>query len=453
MNRNIIPPGVWNLGDLQAGDELELTYIADISTDQHAGKYADLAWASGKAAYDESNLVLALGLDSTYVNGNFVGTQVPVNKNTQESVSAGVEKTETVTGQVLGATTELPGTGAATIWLIISSLLGIAGFSLLKISKKTMLTILLTLLSFGLLISPIKAVDNIVVRVEEPKSPSNIKNIDLKFVALDASGASITAKCFKKGPTDAVFSQFGSDIILTDGGNSSSCVLSSVINDNGSYQFYVTANSAVSNTVNLDYKNSTPGTPTDYRKEQINSCDYKIHFKSADDGDKTVKVELYRSTSTDFSANNETLVHSVNVGSNQEKDIYISVPDCTKSYYYVLRAFDNAGNGSGLIGDSVVKTIIETNTTTTTTTGSVSGAIPLIGEDNIPTETELDQEATSGENQEGTVLGAQETTNPKSLPTQFQSFINRHKFTSALIALLVLVIIGYVVKRIGKKKR
>jgi len=437
-------PGVWNLGDLKAGDELELTYIADISTDQQAGKYADIAWASGKYAYDLGKTVLALAANET----NFVSTQVPVNKNSQNSVSAEVEKTNHISGQVLGASTELPGTGASTIWLVISGLMGIIGLSLLKFNKKIMLTILLTLLSFGFLVNPINAQSsNLSIILEEPKTPSNIKDIELKFVALDIQGRNITVQCFKKGPTDSSLTQFGSDIALSAGGNSSHCSLNSAINDNGSYQFQVKAiadtESVYSQIVNLDYKTSTPGTPIDYRKEQINSCDFKIHFKTADDSGKTVKVEIYRSTDSNFSANNESLVHSISIGSNQEKDINSSVSDCSKTYFYALRAFDNAGNGSGLIGDSVYKNVVDNTITNTTPT---TGAIPVTGS-NVSSETsgEISPDPSSTE-ETGQVLGTEKTVK--------QSFFARHKITSGIIILSVLAIILYVLKKnIGKKSK
>ena len=438
-------PGVWHLGDLQKDEELTLTYIADISTDQQAGKYADIAWASGKYAYDSSKTVLALAANET----NFANTQVSVNKNSQNSVSAEVEKTNHISGQVLGASTELPGTGASTIWLVISGLMGIIGLSLLKFNKKFMLTILLTLLSFGFLVNPVNAQSsNLSIILEEPKTPSNIKDIELKFVALDIQGRSITVQCLKKGPNDSGFNQFGSNIALSAGGNSSHCSLNSAINDNGSYQFQVKAiadtESVYSQIVNLDYKTSTPGTPTDYRKEQINSCDFKIHFKTADDSGKTVKVEIYRSTDSNFSANNESLVHSISIGSNQEKDINSSVSDCSKKYYYALRAFDDAGNGSGLIGDSVYKDVIDNTITNATPT---TGAIPVTGS-NISSPETNGEEISSVPNsteETGQVLGVENTK---------QSFFVRHKIISGIIILSVLAIILYVLKKnIGKKSK
>ena len=58
-----------------------------------------------------------------------------------------------------------------------------------------MLTILLTLLSFGLIISPVRAESsNLSVRLEEPKTPSRIKEIEIKYVALDIQGRGVYCK-------------------------------------------------------------------------------------------------------------------------------------------------------------------------------------------------------------------------------------------------------------------
>jgi hypothetical protein len=81
------------------------------------------------------------------------------------------------------------------------------------------------------------------IKLEVPKSPTNITNLKLTFVTLDYSAnGNITAKCYKKQPNDAGFSQFGGDIAISAGGNTANC--STDLNDDGTYQFYVTAANA-----------------------------------------------------------------------------------------------------------------------------------------------------------------------------------------------------------------
>ena len=449
-------PGVWDLtslGELTPTDKIKLVYTADISTDQQAGKYADLAYASAVYGYDSNQSLLATANPEGYVDTNFVGTDVIVNRNSQNSVSAEVEQVNHVTGEVLGASTELPSTGAATLWLILSSIFGAFGLILIKndkisktMAKKVLSIFIMPIFTFLALakIFTVQAAE-LSVRVEVPKTPTNTKDLQLKFVALDLSGSNnpIVAKCFKKSSSDSDFVQFGSDITLSAGGNASHCDLSSAITDAGSYQFKVSANSLFSNTVNLDYKNSTPDTPTDYRKEQTNNCDFKIHFKTGNDNGKTVKVELYRSTDSNFSANNESLVHSLNIGSNQEADILNSVPDCSKVYYFALRAFDDAGNGSGLTGDKVYTTVTDGTTTITSTTTN-SGAIPVNG-NNISPENQ--------ENQSGELSDGQTTGQILGSETKSGNIITRHKFVFIVIGLVLLAIIIYAFKKVWKKNK
>lgn len=213
------------------------------------------------------------------------------------------------------------------------------------------------------------------IRLEQPKSPTNQNTFDINFVTLDTAGNPITVKCFKKGPSDGGFVQFGADISLAAGGNSGNCpVTGSTVVGDGSYQFKAQANGTDSNTATVAYNTSGPDTPTNYSKEQVSSCIWRIKFKTANDGGKTVKVEVYRSSATSFNADGGTRVATVSIGSNTDGSADISSPDCSKTYYFAIRAFDSAGNGSGVVGDSV------TNVTTTAPTASPTaggGAIPV----------------------------------------------------------------------------
>ncbi|HSW47707.1 MAG TPA: hypothetical protein VLG67_01380 [Candidatus Saccharimonadales bacterium] len=218
------------------------------------------------------------------------------------------------------------------------------------------------------------------IKLEQPKSPIGVDNFPINFVSLTTNGDSITVRCYKKSPTDGDFSQFGSDIVLSPGGNTDNCsVTSSVINQKGTYSFYATAsdgeNAVQSETVTVDFSDSVPDAPSNYSKDHPNSCQYVIKFKTANDSGKTVKVELYRSDNTTFNADSGTRVDSVSIGSNQDGQFTNNVPDCNKTFYYAIRAFNSAGNGSGLVGDSNI-TVTTTNSTTATTS-QTGGAIAV----------------------------------------------------------------------------
>lgn len=224
------------------------------------------------------------------------------------------------------------------------------------------------------------AAKQVSVRLSQPKSPTNQTSFNINFVALDLLGRTVTVKCFQQGPSDGAMSQFGSTQSLSSGGNSGSCsVDGSVMNDGaGSYTFKVEATAGDGTGDNFDddsttitFDNSGPGDVKDYNKEK-NACEYKIHFKTADDSGATVKVELYRSDAVPFNADSGSLIQSMTIGSNEAKDTTDSPSDCSKSYYYAVRAFDSAGNGSALVGDNVNQiTVINP------TPGQAQGAIPV----------------------------------------------------------------------------
>ena len=273
-----------------------------------------------------------------------------------------------------------------------------------KILSKLLLSAVFVLLFIA------KADAAVSVRLDQPKSPTNQNNFKMTFVTLDTESDPITVKCFKKGPSEAGFSQFGGDVAVAAGGNAGSCgSVSSFVSTEGTYQFYTEAtggsDTATSNTVSVEYKTTGPEVPTNFSKEKISSCVYRIKFKAADDGGKTVQVKLYR---TDSVSNEASQADSISIGSNIEGQFENTIPDCGKEYFYAVRAFDSAGNSSGLVGDEIA--IVTTSTTTTAvqaagTTGTTGGAVPVgagqgqvLGEE---TKKEVLGEATpSGESQE-----------------------------------------------------
>lgn len=271
--------------------------------------------------------------------------------------------------------------------------------------------ILITLAACGLFIAkPINAASpNLSINIEQPKTPTNLSNLKLTIVALDRLGREVTVKCFQKAPSSSDFNQFAGDKNLGAGGNTTQCEAS--LNNQGTYQFYATAfagaDSQTSSTVSVEYKTGGPETPTDYSKEKIGSCQYKIKFKSANDGGKTVKVEIYRSENTSFSTDNGTRVGSVNIGSNTEAIFLNDIPDCNKTYYYAIRAFDSVGNGSGTNGDRVTITETINPPITPTPANSSGGAIPVgnSGNNVLGNENTESPTPTSTSTENGTALG------------------------------------------------
>src|SRR5436190_17334557 len=80
------------------------------------------------------------------------------------------------------------------------------------------------------------------IRLSQPKSPTNQNNFKITFVTLDTQNNALTVECFKKGPSDGAFSQFGGDIAVAAGGNTGTCdVDGSIVSAAGTYSFYATA--------------------------------------------------------------------------------------------------------------------------------------------------------------------------------------------------------------------
>lgn len=306
---------------------------------------------------------------------------------------------------------------------------------------------------FGLMVGKVAAADSLSVQIEQPKSPTNQNSFDITFVAMDIQGRAITAKCFKKSPSDAGFSQFGSDISLTAGGNSGSCsVTSSVLSGDGTYNFYVStaagSDSVDSSTVSVTYNGSGPSTPVSYSKEQ-SSCNYTIKFKTADDG-KTSKVKIYRSDQKSFTADSGTEVGTVNIGPNLEGSFTNVAPDCSKTYYFAIRAFDDAGNGSGVIGDSFTTKV--TTTVAASPTASGVSAIPV-------TQSQVTGGSVLGETSETTgeeILGeatpaAQAEVSPspevQATPETGKGWLS---LRNVIIALLAVSVLFYIYRRYKK---
>lgn len=290
---------------------------------------------------------------------------------------------------------------------------------------------------------------DLVIRLEEPKTPTNLNDFEISFVALDILNQEISVQCLKKSSSDADFSVFDSTT-LTAGGNSDSChITSSVFNNNDTYQLKViatTATDTASDLATIQYNTVGPDTPSEYQKEKVSSCQYKISFKTGNDSGRTVKVEVYRSENTTFTADSGTRVETITIGSNEFKSINNDIPDCNKTYYYAVRAFDSAGNGSGLIGDSEITVIGGTTTTTTVSTASPTSAIPVTE----PTGIVLgEEEGQTGESAESSPESTEMVT---PTPEVLGERTNRLLLNLGLIVLGIMLIYA-VVKTLKKKKQ
>jgi hypothetical protein len=433
---------------------ITLTYQAKVGSDLSAGLYNDLAWAQGSSR--GFGTVLALGRDSEFIDSDltFVGTDVEVNKDTQQTGAVAIEKE----GEVLGASIELPSTGADTLWLILALSALITGLLFIFGGKfmKRLVAIALVTLSLGSgIASPVRAetpVDNLSVRLEQPASPTRSNDWKLSFSVLDRESRTPVVTCYIKKPGSSSYVSFGGThtSVKAMGDNGSCQVTGSVISDQGIYEFYVTAvagsYSEDSTHVSVSYDTSGPGEPNYYSKEHPSSCKYIIKFHTADDGGATSKVEIYSSDSKTFDTNNGTRVGTVNIGSNQDGTFtHDRADNCDREWYYVIRAFDSAGNQSNHRGDEMVKIGSTTSTTASSAPalivansgrGSVLGELANGEEESSSTGDESVEDIAGSES--GDVLG-EEANIPK-----------RSSYWWIVIAILVVGTYGIIRKKLAK---
>lgn len=456
-------PGKWQIGDLNSGDVVTLNYLAVIDDSVDPGIYKDAAWAYACQEAETCSLsgpdrLLAVSVDSGktdsgILTANFVGSKVQL-----DPVAAGSEANiihEESAGQVLGASTDLPSTGSDAVWIVIGLILFLLGtvslnYGLHPQNMKFKTFILFLIIFLSLPVNKIFAVadQNIFIGIENPSSPTNKDKFNLSFTALDILGRPLTIKCFKINP-DSSQVQLGSDFIIKAGGNSGQCSLDNQpLTENGkTYQFYATASadgeSYRSDTVAVFFDTNVPGTPTEYSKNQDGFCRYQINFRASNDG-RTNRIQIYRSDVAKFIADAGSKIGEVGISPDQKGSFTdVNVPDCHKTFYYVIRAFDAGGNGSGLVGDSV--TVYTTTVTTTTPVvnqaqSQLAAAIPVAGDNNIPPE----ETPVPNASDSGRILGSEDVR---------ESFISRHKILLGLISSLLLIILSYGINRFRSKKR
>jgi LPXTG-motif cell wall-anchored protein len=338
--------------------------------------------------------------DPGVITESSVGTKIEIARVGTPDKTINIKDVHEV-GAVLGASTQrLPATGTdnnIVLWgilqLVFGFLLGIVYF-VRKRMKKLIPSILavFSLIAIVLVGTQVFASSDIVVRVSEPKSPTGTSfNLDFAVIDIGDTPVAYTAGCYVRNSKTSE-SKFGADVAIQAGGNSGSCTIETGALAEGDNYLYVKLNGTKSEEVVVKYipSDKGPGTPRDFSRTNISSCEHKIYFKTADDGGKTVRVELYRGTETEYTLNDGSKVADFSMGSNESKTHTQTVSDCNKTYYYAVRAFDAANNPSDSIGERVSTTVTTTTTGGTTETieqapTNPSGAV-IVSESSIPAE-------------------------------------------------------------------
>ncbi len=429
-------PGKWELGKILVGEIVTITYKALVTDLVDAGKYPDLAYAKGIGIMGSNLLAISEGsgfeINDGIVGKYFVGTQVKVENDPE------IEE-----GEVLGAAITLPRTGADTYITLGALISMILGFILLVFNPKKRIKNLfiagVVLFSMFFILKPLPtyaSVADIDVRIEQPVTPTNKNTFKIGFVALDLQNRTVTVECYKDG---ILFGTYAT--------NSGNCeVTPALVTTSGTYDFYVKAKAGgdenISSTVSVEVVLEKPLPVINYAKTE-GTCKYTLSFKTANDG-RTSKVEIFRSSTQPFTANASTLIDTLTVGPNTAVTYADDDPlDCTKEYYYAIRALDDLGNFSSFVTDNIV-TVIQGTTATTVTvngeTGEVAGEETTAGEEG---EENPDQE----EEDNGEVKGDEDEENGEDKDGEEddtdETFWNKYKYVIIAAAVVVLGSAGY----------
>jgi len=447
-------PGVWEIGDIEAGETITINYQATIDSGIDSGTYKDIAWARGKNTWDQSEgegSVYAEAIDPGDLAWNedwFVGTQVKIEAPVDYPEAEAEVDEDEVVEEVLGSSTiRLPATGASTAVTISALVLMSLGMLFIGLSRKkkfvSALPIFL-LLGFAVL-RPVYASTPdpyLIVRLERPADTYN-EPFELVFVAMDTEGGrDLTATCWKDGNDFETIS-------VDQGGGTEKChVTSGVLGGEGTYQFWVTLSAdggldpVESNKFTVDYDNDGPDKPKYIEVDRKSDCKYEITIKTAND-DQTDYVEVYMSDDKEFTTNENSRIRTFYMGPDEKKTFTEEVGGalCAHRQYFAVRAFDSAGNGSDVeaeeITDIEYKTVYKEGTEEVIQEAYAGGTSSTIGEGTGEEGTEVvlpGEEPIEGE--EGSILGEQVEGEPGAEKGFFGKLFASPWTWAALIVLL-----------------
>ncbi len=481
-------PGYWPVGNISDGEIITLTYLTEIQPGVDEGDYRDIAWAKAywgdNEVRDEGPTLVALnGFDSpllvfaqavnqgdlNYSNDIFVGTHVAViTPNTPPEAEAEVDEKE-IEEEVLGTSTiRLPATGSDTTVLVSALAVMLLGVSMITLSRKKKVLLVLPILLFvsalipGKVFAETAADPFLMVRIEDPESSFN-EPFKITFVVMDASGENrnLTAVCSKDGPSSGWEDfQTISDSNFNENGGTNVCnVTDAVLEGTGTYKFKVTVKaeeaegSAVSEEATTTYDNDGPDKPKYIEVDRKSDCKYEVTLKTADDS-QTDYVEVYMSDEKEFTAGPGSRIRTFDMGSNEKKTFTEEVAGekCAHRQYFAVRAFDSAGNGSDVEAEELTnvntvtvnkeETVYEASLTSAGAS-SIGTGTGSEGAEVVPSEEEIGE----GSGEEGSVLGEQ----VQEEGTQKKSFFGKLLSSPWTWIALVIILGGLTINGLRKR--
>jgi hypothetical protein len=228
--------------------------------------------------------------------------------------------------------------------------------------KKLFKTVFAFILSLVLFSSGVLAVDSQDPLVSIVRLPEylNKREFEISYTALDAGGSGLdtVAVSYKKEGEGwkslGTFSDSSKKVKVTG----------SHVNTDAKYYFKAEAcdheGNCSSDETYTNIDTSAPPKPESFSKSKAGSQSYKIKWHNPDSDDLN-KVYIYRSDSQEFTADDASKVAEVGVSKNTDSEWTDAVvPDSSKTYYYVIRNVDKAGNASDIVGDIKFTTVYKT---------------------------------------------------------------------------------------------
>lgn len=212
----------------------------------------------------------------------------------------------------------------------------------------------LTLLLFVLTIGSVHAFAD-TVKISELPEYIRHDNFKLSYSALSENPVTAQFYFRKEGES---YTPFGSVINSASGQIQ---VGGAQINEQKKYYFKIEINGGTdSDETTVIYDHSGPSPVQNYWKEVIGGGHYRLHWKNPGDPDFS-RVFIYRSDSTDFTADPSTKIGELGGAPDDEMTWDNFGLDSSITYYYALRAIDKAGNSSSVVTDPEVTatTIVE----------------------------------------------------------------------------------------------
>ncbi|MEJ2441643.1 MAG: fibronectin type III domain-containing protein [Patescibacteria group bacterium] len=214
--------------------------------------------------------------------------------------------------------------------------------------NKFIKSLIIAILALGFYVGTVFAIDTLVTISDLPEY-TRTNNFQLSYSALANNPSTITARFYVRKEGES-YVQFGPTLT---GASGEVQVTSSEVDEQKKFYFkveIVSSDGSATDETSVIYDISGPSPVQNYWKERIFPETYRLHWKNPGDDDFS-RVFIYRGDEPDFSADGSHKIAEVGGAPDDEISWDNIGLTAGEEYYYALRAVDEAGNSSSLVGD------------------------------------------------------------------------------------------------------